>query len=65
MKKKSPINKYYYELKGQIPMFGYDNLAFKTINMPKKQQFNNLCSKFKLKKFTKRINFFLRIIILK
>jgi hypothetical protein len=39
-------------------MFGRDNLLFKTINMPKKQIFDNLCKKFKLKKLTKRVNLF-------
>ena len=62
MKKKYSLNKYIYELNGQISMFGHDNLSFKTINMPKKQKFDNLCNKFKLKQFNKRINLFLSII---
>ena len=32
-------------------MFGYDNIHFKTINLPKKQKYKNLCSVFGLKKF--------------
>tara|TARA_B110000263_G_scaffold146796_1_gene127338 strand:- start:827 stop:1027 length:201 start_codon:yes stop_codon:yes gene_type:complete len=62
MKKKSSIDKYIYELNGQISMFGHDNLSFKTINMPKKQRFNNICINFKLKKLIKEINLFLPII---
>ena len=30
-------------------MFGHDNLVFKTINMPKRQNFDNICKDFKLK----------------
>lgn len=62
MKKKSSIDKYIYELNGQISMFGHDNLSFKTINMPKKQRFNNICINFKLKKLINEINLFLPII---
>ena len=62
MKKNSSLNKYIYELNGQISMFGHDNLSFKTINMPKKQRFNNICINFKLKKLIKEINLFLPII---
>ena len=62
MKKKSSIDRYIYELNGQISMFGHDNLSFKTINMPKKQRFNNICINFKLKKLINEINLFLPII---
>ena len=31
-------------------MFGYDNVDFKTVNLPKKQKYLNLCSTFGLKK---------------
>jgi hypothetical protein len=65
MKKRNTINNFFYELNGQIPMFGHDNLAFKTINMPKKQNFVNICSTFKLKKLTKRFNLLLSIIHIK
>ena len=51
-----------YELNGQISMFGHDSLSFKTINMSKKQRFNNICINFKLKKLIKEINLFLPII---
>ena len=65
MKKKSTIDKYIYELNGQIPMFGRDSLVFKTVNMPKKQYFDNMCSNFKLKKLIKKKNLFLSIIHIK
>ncbi len=50
MKKKNSIKQYIYELNGQISMFGHDNLTFKTVNMPKKQKFENICRNFNLKK---------------
>ena len=49
IKRKSSINKIYYESIGQQILFGYDNIHFKTVNYPKKQRFKNLCSQFKLK----------------
>mgnify|MGYP006132884759 CR=1 FL=1 len=65
MKNKSSRDKYFYELSGQVSMFGRDNLAFKSINMPKKQHFDNICKNFKLKKLTKRVSLFLEIICIK
>jgi len=62
MQKKNLIDKYIFELNGKIFMFSYDNLLFKTTNMPKKQCFNNICKNFKLKKLIKGINLFLPII---
>ena len=59
---KDSILKQYYEANGQQEMFGRDNLAFKCINMPKKQHFDNICKNFKLKKLTKRVNLFLEIV---
>ena len=53
IRRKSSIYKKIYELNGQTSMFGYDNLQFKTINLPKKQKFKDLCSKFNLKKIHK------------
>ena len=50
IRRKSSIYKKLYEMNGQISMFGYDNLKFKTINLPKTQRFKNLCPKFNLKK---------------
>ena len=50
IRRKSSIYKKLYEMNGQTSMFGYDNLKFKTINLPKTQRFKNLCPKFNLKK---------------
>ena len=62
MQKKNLFNKTIYELNGQIAMFGRDNLSFKSINMPKKQSFINICNNFKLKKIVKRTNIALSIV---
>ena len=61
MKKKNSIKKYIYEVNGQISMFGRDNLTFKTVNMSKKQKFQNICRNFNLKKPIK--NFFLPLTV--
>ena len=53
IRRKSSIYKKLYELNGQTSMFGYDNLNFKTVNLPKTQKFKDLCPKFNLKKFNK------------
>ncbi len=50
IRRKSSIYKKLYELNGQTSMFGYDNLKFKTVNLPKTQKFKNICPKFNLKK---------------
>ena len=62
MRKRFLKNKSYYELNGQESMFGHDNLSFKTVNMPKKQNFDNICSNFKLKMLTNKISLKLSII---
>ena len=51
IRKKSSIYKKLYEINGQKTMFGYDNINFKTVNLPKRQKYKGLCSKFGLKKF--------------
>ena len=51
IRRKSSIYKKLYEINGQKMMFGHDNLHFKTINLPAKQRYRNLCCKFGLKKF--------------
>ena len=51
IRRKSSIYKKFYEINGQKMMFGHDNIHFKTINLPNKQRYKNLCSKFGLKKF--------------
>ena len=50
VRRKLSILKKTYETNGQIKMFGYDNIHFKTVNLPKAQKFKNLCKKFNLKK---------------
>ena len=35
IRRKSSIYKKLYEINGQKMMFGYDNINFKTINLPK------------------------------
>ena len=43
IRRKSSIYKKLYEINGQKTMFGYDNINFKTVNLPKKQKYKNLC----------------------
>ena len=62
MKKKSLADKCFHKLKRQILMFGHDNSAFKSINMPKKQYFADEGKNFELKKLIKKDNLFLKII---
>ena len=50
IRRKSSIYKKFYEINGQKMMFGHDNIHFKTINLPSKQKFINICNKFGLKK---------------
>ncbi len=45
-------------------MFGYDNINFKTVNLPKRQKYKNLCSKFGLKKFNKMKTIYLNKLII-
>ena len=49
IKRKSSIDKKYYESIGQGLLFGHDNLHFKTVNLPKRQRLINLCKKFSVK----------------
>jgi hypothetical protein len=49
IRRKSSIDKKYYENIGQGLLFGHDNVKFKTVNLPKKQRLTNLCKKFSLK----------------
>ena len=48
-RRKSSIQKEYCESIGQGLLFGHDNIYFKTVNLPKKQRFTNLCKKFSIK----------------
>ena len=49
IRRKSSIDKRYYESIGQGVLFGHDNLNFKTVNLPKKQHLKNICKKFSVK----------------
>ena len=62
IRRKSSIEKKYYETIGQGILFGHDNLRFKTVNLPKKQHFKNLCKKFNIKQIDQSNPFFFRAI---
>lgn len=62
IKRKSSIEKKYYENTGQGMLFGHDNLHFKAVNLPKKQRLINLCKTFSLKKIKKNNPLFIRVI---
>ena len=62
IKRKSSLYKLIYEKAGQKSFFGRDNLSLKAVNMAKKQRFDNICRKFKLKKFIKKNSLFLPFI---
>jgi len=64
IRRKSSINKQYYESIGQAMLFGHDNIHFKTINLSKKQCFKNLCKKFRLKQLVKDKSIVLDLTIL-
>jgi len=49
IRRKSSIDKKYYESIGQGILFGHDNLLFKTVYLPRRQRMINLCNKFGLK----------------
>ena len=62
IRRKSSLYKKYYENMGQISFFGYDNLHFKTVNLPKKQRLKNLCKKFSIKLIIQNNPVFLKVI---
>ena len=62
IKRKSSLDKKYYEKIGQGVLFGHDNLIFKTVNLPKKQRLTNLCKKFSVKLINNTNQVFLRVI---
>ena len=64
IRRKSSIDKKYYESIGQGKLFGHDNLYFKTVNLPKKQRLINLCKKFRLKQLVKNKSIVLDLTIL-
>ena len=62
IRRKSSIEKLYYESIGQGMLFGHDNIYFKTINLSKKQRFKNLCKKFSIKIIIQTNQNFLNVI---
>ena len=62
IRRKSSIEKKYYESIGQGLLFGHDNLHFKTVNLPQRQRFINLCKKFSIKQIDQSNPFFFRAI---
>ena len=62
IKRKSSIDKKYYDSIGQGLLFGHDNLHFKTVNLPKKQRLINLCKKFSVKIITRSNPVFFKVI---
>ena len=65
IRRKSSINKLYYESIGQKILFGHDNLYFKTVNHPKKHKFKNICPLFNLKLIIKKKSISLQLLKLK
>ena len=53
IRRKSSIEKKYFETIGQGLLFGHDNLHFKTVNLPQRQRFISLCKKFSIKQIIK------------
>ena len=64
IRRKSSIEKKYYETIGQGLLFGHDNLHFKTVNLPQRQRFINLCQKFSIKQIDQSSRVFLKVISL-
>ena len=59
IRRKSSIEKKYFETIGQGLLFGHDNLHFKTVNLPQKQRLTNLCKIFSIKQIDQSKPFFL------
>ena len=62
IRRKSSIQKKFYESIGQGSLFGHDNIHFKTVNLPQKQKLINICKKFSVKLIVNRNKFFLNYI---
>ena len=62
IKRKSSVEKKYYETIGQGLLFGHDNLCFKTVNLPQKQRLTNLCKNFSIKIIIQSKPIFFRVI---
>ena len=61
MRRKSSIEKKYYEAIGQGLLFGHDNLRFKTVNLPQRQRFISLCKKFSIKQINQSNQTFIKV----
>ena len=64
IRRKSSIEKKYYENIGQGLLFGHDNLHFKTVNLPQRQRFISLCKKFSIKQIDQSNRIFFKVISL-
>ena len=62
IRRKSSIEKKYYETLGQGLLFGHDNLRFKTVNLPQRQRLRSLCKKFSIKQINQSNQVFFRVI---
>ena len=63
IRRKSSIEKKYFETIGQGLLFGHDNLHFKTVNLPQKQRLTNLFKLFSIKQIDQSKPFFLEQLI--
>ena len=61
IRRKSSIEKKYYEAIGQGLLFGHDNLRFKTVNLPQRQRFISLCKKFSIKQINRSNQTFIKV----
>ena len=64
IRRKSSIDKKYYETIGQGLLFGHDNIHFKTVNLPQRQCLVRLCKKFNIKQIDQSNRVFFRVISL-
>ena len=64
IRRKSSIEKKYYETIGQGLLFGHDNLHFKTVNLPQRQRLISLCKKFSIKQIDQSSRVFFKVISL-
>ena len=62
IRRKSSMEKKYYETIGQGLLFGHDNLHFKTVNLPQRQRLISLCKKFSIKQIDQSNQVFFRVI---
>ena len=61
IRRKSSIEKKYYEAIGQGLLFGHDNLRFKTVNLPQRQRFISLCKKFSIRQINQSNQTFIKV----